>query len=226
MNIGDRPLLSEHGLVTTVAWRIGGKTTYALEGSAFIAGAAVQWLRDGLGIIKSAKEIEALARSVAVERRRRLRSGARRAGRAALGSGRARHHHAASRAGRRRPPRPRHARGHRVRGPRPARRDGEGREASAVAAARRRGRGRERSPDAVSGRHRGRRRSSARRTSSRPDAARRCWPGSAPGSFEVWTMSPIFRGRAPASSRKWARTSAPRTWRAGPWRWRERRRRR
>ncbi len=64
MNIGDRPILSEHGLVTTAAWRLGGKTTYALEGSAFIAGAAVQWLRDGLGIIQSAKEIEALARSV------------------------------------------------------------------------------------------------------------------------------------------------------------------
>jgi glycerol kinase len=64
VNIGDRPILSDHGLVTTVAWRIGGKLTYALEGSAFIAGAAVQWLRDGLGIIKSAKDIEALARSV------------------------------------------------------------------------------------------------------------------------------------------------------------------
>jgi glycerol kinase len=64
MNIGDRPILSGHGLVTTVAWRIEGKTTYAFEGSAFIAGAAVQWLRDGLGIIRSAKEIEALARTV------------------------------------------------------------------------------------------------------------------------------------------------------------------
>jgi glycerol kinase len=65
MNIGPRPILSEHGLVTTVAWRIGGTMTYALEGSAFIAGAAVQWLRDGLGLIKSAAEIEALARKVA-----------------------------------------------------------------------------------------------------------------------------------------------------------------
>ncbi len=65
MNIGERPILSEHGLVTTVAWRVGGKTTYALEGSAFIAGAAVQWLRDGLGVIKNASEIEKLARSVA-----------------------------------------------------------------------------------------------------------------------------------------------------------------
>ncbi|MDP8999977.1 MAG: glycerol kinase GlpK [Myxococcota bacterium] len=64
MNIGDRPILSEHGLVTTAAWRIGNRTTYALEGSAFVAGAAVQWLRDGLGIIGSAKEIEALARKV------------------------------------------------------------------------------------------------------------------------------------------------------------------
>ena len=64
MNIGDRPTLSQHGLVTTAAWRIAGKTTYALEGSAFIAGAAVQWLRDGLGIIRSATEIEALARKV------------------------------------------------------------------------------------------------------------------------------------------------------------------
>jgi glycerol kinase len=64
MNIGDRPILSEHGLVTTAAWRIGNEMTYALEGSAFIAGAAVQWLRDGLGIIKTAKDIEALAASV------------------------------------------------------------------------------------------------------------------------------------------------------------------
>ncbi len=64
MNIGHRPILSEHGLVTTPAWRIAGATTYALEGSAFIAGAAVQWLRDGLGIIRSASEIESLARKV------------------------------------------------------------------------------------------------------------------------------------------------------------------
>jgi glycerol kinase len=65
MNIGDRPVFSKSGLVTTIAWRIGDKTTYALEGSAFIAGAAVQWLRDGLGIIQSAKDIEPLARRVA-----------------------------------------------------------------------------------------------------------------------------------------------------------------
>jgi glycerol kinase len=64
MNIGSSPIASEHGLVTTVAWQLGGKTTYALEGSAFIAGAAVQWLRDGLGLIKTAADIEGLARKV------------------------------------------------------------------------------------------------------------------------------------------------------------------
>ncbi|MFO0680357.1 MAG: glycerol kinase GlpK, partial [Polyangiaceae bacterium] len=64
MNVGHTPIASRSGLVTTVAWRVGTKTTYALEGSAFIAGAAVQWLRDGLGLVASAAEIEALARLV------------------------------------------------------------------------------------------------------------------------------------------------------------------
>jgi len=64
LNTGDAPRTSEHGLLTTVGWTVDGKTTYALEGSAFIAGAAVQWLRDGLGILGSAAEIEALAGSV------------------------------------------------------------------------------------------------------------------------------------------------------------------
>ncbi|MBL0192920.1 MAG: glycerol kinase GlpK [Myxococcales bacterium] len=64
MNVGNRPVMSRHGLVTTVAFRIGGETTYALEGSSFIAGAAVQWLRDGLGLIERAKDIEALAAGV------------------------------------------------------------------------------------------------------------------------------------------------------------------
>jgi len=65
MNTGTEPVRSDTGLLTTVGWRLGGETTYALEGSAFIAGAAVQWLRDGLGIISSAAEIESLAGSVA-----------------------------------------------------------------------------------------------------------------------------------------------------------------
>jgi glycerol kinase len=69
MNTGSRPVPSTRGLVTTVGWKLGagaeeGEVAYALEGSAFIAGAAVQWLRDGLGIISSASEIEPLARSV------------------------------------------------------------------------------------------------------------------------------------------------------------------
>src|SRR5439155_9786323 len=55
---------SHHGLLTTVAWWLGGETTYALEGSVFVAGAAVQWLRDGLGLIGTAAETEALATSV------------------------------------------------------------------------------------------------------------------------------------------------------------------
>jgi len=63
-NIGSKPILSRFGLVTTVAWKVGGETVYALEGSAFVAGAAVQWLRDGLGIISSAAEIEKLASMV------------------------------------------------------------------------------------------------------------------------------------------------------------------
>ncbi len=64
MNTGSRAVESHHGLLTTVGWRLNGQTTYALEGSAFIAGAAVQWLRDGLGIIESSSDVEALAESV------------------------------------------------------------------------------------------------------------------------------------------------------------------
>jgi glycerol kinase len=64
MNTGDAPIESRNNLVTTVAWQIGDSVNYALEGSIFIAGAVVQWLRDGLGLIRHANEIEALARSV------------------------------------------------------------------------------------------------------------------------------------------------------------------
>jgi len=64
MNIGKNPIQSRCRLLTTVAWQIGGETMYALEGSIFIAGAVVQWLRDGLGIIKNSSEVEALAASV------------------------------------------------------------------------------------------------------------------------------------------------------------------
>ncbi|MDF1559214.1 MAG: glycerol kinase GlpK [Bacteroidales bacterium] len=64
MNTGTTPVISGNRLLTTVAWRIGDRTDYALEGSIFIAGAVVQWLRDGLGIIRSSAEVEELASSV------------------------------------------------------------------------------------------------------------------------------------------------------------------
>jgi len=65
LNTGDKPVLSRRGLVTTVAWRLGDETAYAMEGSIFVTGAAVQWLRDGLGLIGSAGESETLAGTVA-----------------------------------------------------------------------------------------------------------------------------------------------------------------
>lgn len=64
MNTGEKPIESKNSLVTTIAWKIGDRVDYALEGSIFIGGAVVQWLRDGLGIIKHASEIERLARGV------------------------------------------------------------------------------------------------------------------------------------------------------------------
>lgn len=64
MNIGEQPIISQNNLVTTIAWKINGKVEYALEGSIFIAGAVVQWLRDGLGIIRSSSEVEGLAAKV------------------------------------------------------------------------------------------------------------------------------------------------------------------
>ena len=64
MNTGNKPIVSENQLLTTVAWKLGGQVTYALEGSIFVAGSVVQWLRDSLGIIRSSSEVEALAASV------------------------------------------------------------------------------------------------------------------------------------------------------------------
>ena len=64
MNTGTKPIASKNNLLTTVAWRIGKRTDYALEGSIFIAGAVVQWLRDGLGIIRTSADVEPLAASV------------------------------------------------------------------------------------------------------------------------------------------------------------------
>lgn len=64
MNSGEKPIVSENNLLTTIAWKIGDKVNYALEGSIFVGGSVVQWLRDGLGVIKSSSEVEALAASV------------------------------------------------------------------------------------------------------------------------------------------------------------------
>ncbi|MDO4633819.1 MAG: glycerol kinase GlpK [Eubacteriales bacterium] len=64
MNTGEKPVFSDHGLVTTIAWGIDGKVNYALEGSIFVAGAAVQWLRDEMRLIDSAEDSEYMARKV------------------------------------------------------------------------------------------------------------------------------------------------------------------
>ena len=64
MNSGSKAIKSENKLLTTIAWKIGDRVDYALEGSVFVAGSIVQWLRDGLGLIKSSSEIEALASQV------------------------------------------------------------------------------------------------------------------------------------------------------------------
>ncbi|MDD7134311.1 MAG: glycerol kinase GlpK [Bacteroidales bacterium] len=64
MNTGEKPIVSKNNLLTTIAWKLDGRVTYALEGSIFVAGSVVQWLRDGLGIIRSSSEVEALAASV------------------------------------------------------------------------------------------------------------------------------------------------------------------
>ena len=64
MHVGERPVPSRHQLLSTIAWRVGGRTEYALEGSVFVAGAVVQWMRDGLGIIREAADVEALAGQV------------------------------------------------------------------------------------------------------------------------------------------------------------------
>jgi glycerol kinase len=64
MNIGSTPIISTNNLITTIAWKIGAEVQYALEGSIFISGAVVQWLRDGLGIITTSSEVESLASQV------------------------------------------------------------------------------------------------------------------------------------------------------------------
>ncbi|MBX3414820.1 MAG: glycerol kinase GlpK [Pirellulales bacterium] len=64
LNTGEKPVASQNNLLTTIGWQLDGKTTYCLEGSVFIAGAAVQWLRDGLKLVQSSQEVETLASTV------------------------------------------------------------------------------------------------------------------------------------------------------------------
>jgi glycerol kinase len=67
LNTGDKPVMSKHKLLTTVAYRLNGKTTYALEGAIFTAGANIQWLRDGIGVLQHAKQSQVLAESLDYE---------------------------------------------------------------------------------------------------------------------------------------------------------------
>lgn len=64
LNTGEKPIVSKNNLLTTIAWQIGNKVNYALEGSIYVGGSVVQWLRDGLGVINSSSEVETLAQSV------------------------------------------------------------------------------------------------------------------------------------------------------------------
>ena len=64
MNTGEQPVPSQNNLLTTIGWHLGGQVTYCLEGSVFVAGAVVQWLRDGLGIIQTSADVERLAAAV------------------------------------------------------------------------------------------------------------------------------------------------------------------
>ena len=113
-NTGRRAVPSSNRLVTTVAWKIGDTTEYALEGSVFVGGAVVQWLRDGLGLIRKSQDIEVLAEVRPRQRRRLFRSRVRRTRRAALGFLRARLNVRTDPRHDSRPSRPRRRREHRL----------------------------------------------------------------------------------------------------------------
>ena len=85
MNTGNSPVRSTHNLITTIGWRVDGKPSYALEGSVFVGGAVVQWLRDEIKLVSTAAETEAVATSGARQQRRVLRARLHRPGRAPLG---------------------------------------------------------------------------------------------------------------------------------------------
>ena len=92
MNTGEKPVFSRNGLVTTIAWGLDGKVNYALEGSIFVAGAAVQWLRDELRLIDSAEDSEYMAKKSEGYQRLLCGSGLHRSWCSALGSVRQRNY--------------------------------------------------------------------------------------------------------------------------------------
>ena len=122
MHTGETPVASPGGLLSTVAAQIGGRRTYALEGSVFIGGAAVQWLRDGLGVIADAAEADELAAEVPDSGGVYFVPALAGHGRAVVGAARPRRDPRADARVDRRPHRPGDARGHRLPGHRPARR--------------------------------------------------------------------------------------------------------
>ena len=126
LNTGTQIVPSKAGLLTTVCYRMGGETIYALEGSIAVTGSAVQWLRDQLGIIASASEIEALAQLGARQRRHLLRAGVLGTLRALLALRRARRDRRAVALQHQGAPRARHARGDLLPDARRPRRDGPG----------------------------------------------------------------------------------------------------
>ena len=185
------------GLLTTVAWGIGDRVDYALEASVFVTGAAVQWLRDGLGIIREAAETEATGGVARLQRRRVLRAGADRPRLAALGPVRARHDRRPHARHGPRAPRARGARGDRLpdgrRGARRWRRPRASRSAElradggAVANA---------LADAVPGRRARPPGGRARRCRRRPRWARPTWPGSGPGQWTLDDVRSLWREAA------------------------------
>ena len=213
LNTGPHPPPERDGLLTTVAWGIGGRIDYALEASVFVTGAAVQWLRDGLGIIRGRRRDRGARRIARLQRRRLLRAGPDRARLAPLGPVRARDDRGPDARHRSRASRARGARGDRLPDGRCGRGDGGGLGQAARRAAGRRRRGRQRVADAVPGRR------ARAGPSSCPEIAETTALGAAylagvDGTWTSRTWAACGR-RRPATSRGWARTSGSRCCTAG-----------
>ena len=218
LNSGPEPPPVPDGLLATVAWGLGEEVAYALEASIFVTGAAVQWLRDGLGIIAEAGETRGARRLARLQRRRLLRPRPDRARLAALGPLRARHDRRPHPRQRPRPPGAGGAGGDRLRDRRRGARPGGGLRRAARAAARRRRRHRQPLADAVPGRRaRGAGLGAGDRRDDRP---RRRLPGRdrdrRSGRSSRWGRC---GARPTATSRGWRRRSARSCWPTGSGRW-------